>query len=123
MSFHIRIFSWALIFIFKIMNGEILLPCCKQVCFKTIWKRTNVCDVLPKFLLFPFPGCPGSCTWHFFQFERGIPLTNRVKRTMLTIQVTTSMVTKIDVIYFLCDHMIIKCLTMFQNKSEGIKLL
>ena len=58
------------------MNAEILLPCCKQVCFKTIWKPTNVCDVLPKFLLF-LVRYPVSCTGHFFQPERGNPLTNK----------------------------------------------
>ena len=112
------IFRWALIFIFKIINAELLLACCKQVCFKTICKRTNVCDVLHKFLLFPCR-MPWFVHLVLFPIRKRKPIyqqkchnydvfrcktSHPVKRTMSAIEVTTSMVTKIDVIYFLCDH-------------------
>ena len=105
--FRIRIFSWALRFILKYWTLKMLLPvpCCKQLCFKTISKRTNVCAVFPKFLLFPCR-MPWFVNWALFPTRKSKPIdqqkcrhydafrckmSHRVKRRMSAIDATTSM--------------------------------
>ena len=100
MRFDIRILSWA-----QNWTLKILLPCCKQVCFKTICKRTNVCEVLPKFLLFPCR-MPWFVHLALFPIRKSKPInqqkgqnydvfrckmSHRVKRRMSAIDATTSM--------------------------------